>query len=347
MIIAETKTSRKIYRAGIVGCGRIASTFDRDPRRKYVATHAGAYSRIPLVQLAAACDLDGKRLQDFGKTWKVKNLYQDLDSMLEKEHLDILSICTWPGTHYDLAKMAVKRGVRAIFCEKPITDRLNQADELVNLCQQAGVVLAVNHSRRWDTGHAKVKQFLDGGKLGKIHYVSCFYTAGLSNTGTHLFDLLRFFLGAVKSVSASPEPKFGDQDPTLSGEILFESGVLASVVGLDVKDYLIFEIDFYGSKGRLRLTHSGFSCEYWKVGKSPYFSGYQELVASKSPADLREKKMMLNAVQDIVACLKTGKQPLSTGDDGRKTLEIICAFHESWRTGNKIALPLKNRNVGI
>ncbi len=347
MIATKSKTEKRIYRAGIVGCGRIASGFDQDPLRKYVATHAGAYSRSKQVRLVSACDLDGEKLETFGRRWKVKHLYRDLKEMLEKEALDILSICTWPNTHYDLAKIAVSYGVKALFCEKPITDNLAKADELVELCREKDVPLAVNHSRRWDPGHQKVKRVIETGKLGKIHHVNCYYTAGLLNTGTHLFDLLRWFLGEAKWVSASPEPVFGEQDLTVSGELLFENGTLVSLAGLDVRDYLIFEMDFYGSKGRLRITHSGFGLEYWKVGKSPYYSAYRELIPGKLGIDLREKKMMVEAVSGLVRCLDEEKRPLCDGDDGRKSLEIICAFHESLRSGSRVELPLRNRNVRV
>ncbi len=343
----KSKTGKKIYKAGIAGCGRIASSFDLDPLRRYVATHAGAYTKFPKTQLAAACDIDPEKLKAFGAFWKVKRLYQNLEEMLAKEELDILSICTWSETHDELAKLALRHGVKAIFCEKPVTNQLDKADELVEACRRAGVVLAVNHSRRWDTGHQKIKQFLDQGKLGLIHQVNCYYTAGLSNTGTHLFDLLRFFLGEAQWVDASPQPVFGDKDPTVSGQILFENGVLVSLAGLDVKDYLIFEIDFYGSKGRLRVTHSGFDLDYWKVGKSSYFSGYKELVPAKAKIPMKEKQMMVNAVADLVASLEKEKESLCTGEDGRKALEIACAFRESLKSGGRISLPLQNRNVGI
>lgn len=346
-MITTIKTRTKVYRAGIVGCGRIASTFDRDPLRKYVATHAGAYAKSRSVKLVAACDIDEKKLKDFGHQWKVKNLYGDLEEMLEKEPLDILSICAWSNTHFELAKRALRYGVRAIFCEKPITENLAQADELVRECRKAGVVLAVNHSRRWDGGHQKVKRFIEQGKLGRIHQVNCYYTAGISNTGTHLLDLLRFFLGEARWVEASPAPVFGDKDPTLSGQILFENDVLVSVCGLEVTDYLIFELDFYGSKGRFRITRSGFDSQYWKLRQSPYFSGYRELASFPSPVMMKGKDMMRNAVADLMSCLKNDREPRCSGEDGTRALELICAFHESLKTGARVDIPLKNRNVRI
>ena len=159
--------------------------------------------------------------------------------------------------------------------------------------------------------------------------------------------MLRFLFGDAKWVAASPAPVFGDKDPTLSGQILFENGILTSLCGMNVQDYLIFEMDLYGSKGRLRITHSGFDADLWKVGKGSYFSGYKELLPAKADFKLNKKQMMINAMTDLVKCVRTGKSPSCDGEDGVKALELICAFHESVRAGKRVELPLKNRKVKI
>ena len=112
------------YRAGIVGCGRIGSELDDDPRRKVVSTHAGAYRAVDEVELVAACDLIKEKLEKCGKRWQIASLYDDYGEMLRKEALDILSICTWNSTHLAVVREAVTNGVKAILCEKPIADSL-------------------------------------------------------------------------------------------------------------------------------------------------------------------------------------------------------------------------------
>ncbi len=340
------KKSKKL-RAGIVGCGRIASTFDSDPKRKNIATHAGAYTASPGVDLVAACDLDEKKVAAFGERWKVKNLYTNFNKMLKSEKLDILSLCTWAGSHFQLAKTAINSGVKAVFCEKPITVSLSEADQLIKLAKRKKVVFAVNHSRRWDSGLQKIKSAINQGKLGEIRQVSCYYTAGISNTGTHLFDLLNFFFGDAKQVIGAVSNLVDKKgaDPTVSGLIEYKSGTLVSVQGLNVNDYLIFEIDIYGSKGRIRICNSGFKSQVWKVLPSDYFSGYKELKEVKSSFDLSKKEQMKNAVKDIMQCIKTKKKPSSSAKDGMKALELICAMKLSCKKGTKVDLPLKNRNI--
>lgn len=266
--------------------------------------------------------------------------------MLIKEHLDILSICTWSSTHYEIAENAVEAGVKAIFREKPITSRLGDADRMVKLCKKKGVILAVDHQRRWDALHQKIKKFIGDGGIGDVQQVTFYYTAGIANTGSHMFDLLRYFFGDVKWVCGVYKTKL--DDPSIDGYLFFKNGISAAIQSCDVDNFLIFEMDVLGSKGRLRTANSGNSAKLFKVRDSKSFSGYKELFRIRSPFRPEPKKFMLNAVEDVIKCIERGGEPLCSGEDGKKSLELICAFHESARKdGKKIYLPLKNRNVEI
>ena len=186
-----------IYKAGIIGCGRIGSEFDNDPKRRYVSSHAGAYFRNPQTELTAVADLDRGKLDRCGEKWGIKSLYQDYIEMLEHERLDILSICTWNNTHLEITERAVRNGVKAIFCEKPIANTLDDAYKMVEICKKNGIILQIDHQRRFCEFHQNIKDFIDNGVIGRIQQVSFYYTAGIANTGSHMFDLLRFFFGEV------------------------------------------------------------------------------------------------------------------------------------------------------
>ena len=103
--------------------------------------------------------------------------------MLREEALDILSICTWNSTHLEIAKEAVNSGIKAVFCEKPIADSLRNADKMIRMCNERGVILQINHQRRFDSLHLGIRDFLQSGTLGRIQQVTFYYTAGIANTG--------------------------------------------------------------------------------------------------------------------------------------------------------------------
>lgn len=340
-----------MFKAGIVGCGRIGSEFDDDPKRKMVSTHAGAYSAVDEVELVAACDFSKEKLEKCGKRWHIPSLYEDYKEMLERERLDILSICTWNSTHLDIVNEAVNCNVKAIFCEKPIADTLQNANEIVRLCNERGVILQIDHQRRFDRFHQDTRSFLQNGNLGRIQQVTFYYTAGIALTGSHMFDLLRFFFGdvdwvqAIYSQNKSPNPS----DPNIDGIVKFGSGTLCSIQACDVQNFLIFEMDCIGAKGRLNLTHSGFDLEFYEVRESSLFSGYKEVFPAPPPIETDvPREFMVASVKHLIQCIEQRKTPISSGEDGRAALELICTFHKSARgDGKRIPLPLTDSEIQI
>ncbi len=339
-----------MLRAAVIGCGRIGSEFDADPRRQQIATHAGAYRAHPETELAALCDANSANLDRAGERWGIKRLYTDYNEMLVSERPEIVSICTWSQSHLEIASQAVKQGVRAIFCEKPIADTLANADRMVALCESAGVVLQINHQRRYDGFHNRLREFI-GAELGRIQQLNFIYTAGIANTGSHIFDLLRYLFGEVAWVSAlrSPDVAADAADPDLDIRLGFKSGHPGFVQACDASRFTIFELDCIGSQGRVRLTRNGRAMEFSRVTESQQFSGLRELVPVDPPLDAGAlRQAIIGGVSELVACLRDERQSVSSGRDGRAALELICAAHESARAdGARISLPLKDSNVVI
>lgn len=343
MNIAEKK-----YRAAIIGCGRIASDFDDDPvmRKSYgISTHAGAYTDNPHIHLAAASDISSEKLEKFGRRWNVSRLYTDYRELLAREQVDILSICTWNTTHLEMLEEAAKHRVKAVFCEKPLSNSLRNADQMVHIAQVNGIVLLVNHRRRWDDVYIRVRDYISRGHLGKIQQVNCYYTSGIANTCSHIFDVLRMLFGEVKSVCAWYKGDQSVDDPDMDGYLIMEDGATVTLQSLNARHYSLLEFDIYGTAGRLRIENNGFKVSAWQLRDSAEIPGFKALEPAGNPIPIIPKAIMVNAVQNIVGCLSEGKTPDCSGMDGIKSLEIICAFHASAQAGNKpVTLPMSQRD---
>jgi len=339
------------YRASVIGCGRVGCAFDDDPRRGYVSTHAGAYVRTPGVELVALCDIDQEKLDRYGEKFAVRGRYTNALAMLRAEHPDIVSICTWSDTHLDFVRAAVDHGVKAIFCEKPIADSLDAADEMIRLCTEKRVMLIIDHQRRFDPFQQQLSAFFRDGGLGRLRQATCYYVAGVANTGTHLFDLLRFYIGDVAWVQGrvSKIPAPNPSDPNLDGWISFANGPTAAIQACDVKDFSIFEICLLGTKGRMRVTASGSEVVFEEARESHRFAGYKELYGAPSPIRPEgQREFMLFGVAHLLDCLKHNHPPVSSGQDGRCALEIICALQESAAEGGAVVhLPLATTQFKI
>src|SRR5690242_4852758 len=121
-----------VWRAGIIGCGRIADTIEDEvadaPGWQLLPfSHAGAYQRCPRTELVAAADPNEARRRSLGARRGVERLYADYREMLERETLDVVSVCVPTRLHGDVAIDVAERGVKAIFLEKPIAQSLGEA----------------------------------------------------------------------------------------------------------------------------------------------------------------------------------------------------------------------------
>ena len=338
-------------RAAVIGCGRIGCGFDDDPRRKYASSHASAYLRTDGIDLVALCDTDEEKLERYGTKFGVRRRYTGYKEMLEKEELDVVSICTLSSSHLEIARAAVESGVRGIFCEKPIAESLSAADEMIRLCAERGVALMIGHQRRFDPAHQRLAQFVREGGVGRIQQGSCYYTAGVANTGTHLFDLLHLYLGDVTWVSGnfSSCPSPNAADPNIDGWIGFANGATVALQALNVGAYTIFEITLLGTKGRLRLGAHGSSAEFEEARPSERYSGYYELFPAELPIEAKfTQELLVSGVTHLIDCIEHETRPVSSGTDGRAALEIICALSQSAvECGKQIDLPLASTALTI
>lgn len=340
-----------MYKAAIIGCGRIGSEFDDNSlmRKTYgIASHAGGYSDNPYIDLIAVADINVEKLEKCGKRWGINNLYTDYKELLKNERIEILSICTWNSTHLEILEESAKYGVRVVFCEKPISDSLKNADKMLTIAEKNNIILFTNHSRRWDDLYQEIRGLINRGTFGGIQQVSCYYNVGIANSCSHLFDVLRMFLGEVESVCAWIKDDSNKDDPDMDGYLTFCNGTTVTLQTLDIQHYAFFEFDIFGTKGRIRIQDNGFGLSYWKARNSLKYQGYNELFEEMPPVEITEKTIMKKAIQNIVDSLSSNVLPACTGQDGVKSLEIICAFHLSAKRGDiPILLPLNQRDLLI
>jgi predicted dehydrogenase len=258
--------------------------------------------------------------------------------MFSHEDIDLVSICTLESSHHKIATAASNVGVKGIFCEKPIADTIPHAKEMIDVCNKNKTVLLIDHQRRFDPLFSIIKKEIEDDLLGTIYHSNFYYTAGIFNTGTHVIDLLRYFFGDIKWVIGeyskikSSKPK----DPNIDGVLKFKNGVTATIRALNVNDYLIFEQDILGSKGRLGMYNSGFRWSYQKIANSKYFSGYKELAETSIPFKLPVKReYMLEAIKHLTKCVEKRAVPISSGYDGIKDLQAIFALIRSAKDSSK------------
>lgn len=276
------------YRAGIVGLGNIGLLFDLDERTRQrypYPTHASAYKAHPRIQLVAACDPDASRRQMLRQHYGVDSLYAEVDGMLRNQALDILSVCVPAEEQGEVVHSAIRHGTRLIFCEKPFTTSPALAEDLIEEARRGGSSLVVNYWRRFDVSHGEVRRLIQEKKIGSIQEVRGVYGNGLQNIGSHMVDLLLWYVGPVRWVIGLGGVNERPKDPGLDLIIGFKNGVRGTLVAHSYRDYRIFELDILGSNGRFSISNEGLDIRWYSVEENENVSGARQL--TKKAAEIQ------------------------------------------------------------
>lgn len=107
--------------------------------------HARLYTHNPRTEVVAASDPDEDNLRRFTETFGVPG-YNDYNDMLSNEQIDIAAPVLPVRANADAVVAAARAGVRAIFCEKPLTASLKDADRIVEECRSRSVYFYGGHA---------------------------------------------------------------------------------------------------------------------------------------------------------------------------------------------------------
>jgi predicted dehydrogenase len=347
------------YRVALIGGGRAG------PAR------ARAFDAHPLCTLVAVADTDPENLEltarRFGAT-----PYDTYHDMLAREQLDIVLPILPVRPNADAVVAAAEAGVKAIFCEKPLTASLADADRMVEACSSRGIPLGAGVMVSSHPDYRQAYRLAGDGTIGELHRINLY---GRNNQGgCHGMNLTRKFAQnspveeIIGRVSGDPfsdheepydeaETGFGD----LGGYIRFANGVEAF---LGLGDHGVRGIEVVGTRGMivngdntslgLQLRQapeatdrvSLAAMEPVDVGFSPLPSaprGYDEAGWQDPGVSMRE------IVEDFIRVLEEGGElEITTGDDLRHALEMSIAVRESHRRGHApVTLPLEDRSLAM
>ncbi len=235
------------YRSGIIGLGFIggADQVSGDVLGQRVesldGTHLDAMLHHPLVELVAGSSRDAGRRARFAERTSART-YADWREMLAREQLDIVSVATYAPQHAEMTVACAQRGVRAIYCEKPMATKLADADRMLAACQNSKSLLAINHNRRFQPNFRRLRDGIAAGVLGELTSAAVTWGTGrLGNVGTHFFNTAVMLVGRrVEAVSATldltgrPDCRGAAfHDPGGWGLLRFEGGLITTFDAAD------------------------------------------------------------------------------------------------------------------
>ncbi len=344
----------------LVGCGRIAKRH----------SELLGENQIRGMRLAAVCDMVEEKAQAIGERFAVP-FYTDMNQMMARESIDIVVVLTPTGMHAEhVTNLA--RYQKDIIVEKPMALTLDDADAMIQACDENGCRLFVVKQNRFNVPVVKLRQAVEEKRFGKLvlgtvrvrwcrhqHYYDQDAWRGtwamdggvLTNQASHHVDMLQWMIGDVESVFAKASTALVDieAEDTIIVTLKFRNGALGIIEATTAARPINLEgsISVLGERGTVVI--GGFAVnemQTWAFEEKQ--EGDDEVLEKYSVNPPNVYGFGHQAYYEhVVECIENERRHLVDGLEARKSLELINAIYESVETGREVFLRFRPRKCPL
>jgi hypothetical protein len=238
----------------LVGCGNIGALYDIN--NEEILTYAKAFSLKECEVFVH--DLNEDLLTRITNKYHYNPIFKESD--LDFSSFDLICIATNTNSHFPYLIKSMKSNVSTIICEKPISNTINELDQLKKEYSQGNTKIFVNYIRRFQPSYFKLKELIKNNRNRKLASVNFRYKKGFLNNGSHGLDLIQFLFDTeLKLNNCFMYEKVYDffkEDPTCS-LICKENDFQLNIQGFSNVNYNIFEIDLFFGDIIISILESG------------------------------------------------------------------------------------------
>jgi len=332
-------------RVGIVGAGRMGMV------------HGHLLQVYPDTELVGFVDRDTRLESQLRSQGLRASVFPDIGALFEKTAPDAIFVCTPTHTHLDVVRECLARRPH-LFVEKPLATTRADAEAILKLASEAGVVHASGYVYAHLPIVLKARELLAQGVLGGLlrftshAYVSevfgaksgWFFQKQLSgggvvaNMGSHLLFILGWFFGKLRRVTASTSSHATSIDDSAQALLVFESGVTGlfdtswSMPGTQMLSY---GLTVAGRRGTLVLEREKILLHLLEPGAG-FQAGWNEIHASELPADTAFDvsphiggEAFYRQLRTFVLACRSGQQPFCSLVEACNTQRMIDAIYAS------------------
>lgn len=312
-----------LYRCLIVGLGQIGMGYDYalDPR-KFVLSHARSFSTHPDFELIGGVDPDPNRCANFETEYKISG-YTNLDQALSDLSPEIIVIATPSSLHgLILERILCSHIPKVIVCEKPMDTSLEVARNMVEICNQTGVKLFVNYMRRSEGSVIQIKKMIDRQAIQSPIKAVVWYSKGLLNNGSHMLNLLEYWLGdVIGHTMIDANRSWNDSDPEPDFRVSFEKGSAIFCAGWE-EYFSHLSVELISPSGRLYYSEGG-SDITWQPSGATLDNRRDDFLDRGAKINNDLDRYQYNFAENLALALKDKEHSISSGHDALTTLTNI------------------------
>jgi len=352
----------KKYKSALIGCGKVGPAHIR----AFAENHDG-------MELEAVCDSLIQRAEEQAGEYRKQvpgndvRCYTDYKKMLYEIKPDIVAITTESGKHPEMAIDCLNAGVHVI-CEKPIALSTDNADAMISAARSADKKLAVCFQNRFNEPVQRLRAALNAGRFGRLlhgmiqvrwHRSPSYYVEDpwrgtwaqdggtLMNQCIHGIDLLQWIMGedAVR-VQAITRKFIRPIEAEDFGAAIVEFG--SGAIGIIEGTACVYPTDLnqtlsvFGEKGTAVIGGLAVNkLETWRLADAEIVGDTEDKVLesmTEHPANTYGSGHA-DLFKDFVMAIEEDREPLASGANGKKAMEIVLAIYKSQKLGHSVELP--------
>lgn len=291
--------------------------------------------------LRLACDLDPDVIAELKKEFPNVDYTSKADAIWKDPAIQAVAIATSAPTHYDLAKKSLAAG-KDVFIEKPLSLRVDEAKELIDLAEKQGRILMVGHILHYHPAVIKLRERISAGALGKIQYIySNRLNIGRLRTEENiLWSFAPHDISAILLLVGEEPLKVSSFGGDFLSEQIYDTTLTVLEFGNGIKGHIFVswlhpfkeqKLVVVGSKGMMvfddlseeKLFEYPHKIE-WREGKIP--------VARKADfkiVPVAKKEPLKEELRHFIECVVERKRPATDGQEGLKVLRVLASCEES------------------
>ncbi|NEW82345.1 MAG: Gfo/Idh/MocA family oxidoreductase [Mariniphaga sp.] len=278
--------------------------------------------------------------------------------------IDAIYIASPASLHHEQV-VACAKAKKHILCEKPLGMTIEEAEQMIAICKEEGVLLGVGLMMRFATQHQAALKIIQEGKLGKPVYgraqLSCWYppipgawrqypkTGGggsLMDMGSHCIDLLEMFFGKIKSVNCfinNTVHSYQSEDSAVVS-LFFENGAMGTVDTYfcipDNSSKNVLEL--YGSKGSIIAKGTigqgaaGEMVAYLESNDADYSAEQARSAAEGLVIDPKPVNTYMAEIEEFSCAILEKREPANDFTLGLRSQQVLAACYESAKTGKVV-----------
>jgi len=293
--------------------------------------HARIFFEDPNCELVGVVDIDRKQAKHIARVYKSHH-YNNHQKMFGK--VDAVSIAVPTNLHYQIAKEFLLKGVH-VMIEKPITQRVEEAQDLISIAKKNNLVLQVGHIERFNIAVQKLREILKRPGFIEAHRLGP-YDPRVKDIGV-VMDLMIHDIDIVLEIVQSPIISFdavgmailSDKEDIANVRIKFQNGCTANITTSRVtprkmRKIRIFQEDCYISLDYIKQAmeiHKREVVPNPKIGESKY------RISAKVIRLKREEPLKLE-LNHFIECVQKGVTPDVTGEHAKNALEVVVKISE-------------------